>query len=266
MRRLTTALVLAVVAIAGWAAPTAIAQDNAAVAVNTKDDSSLFKLAFSLKQVSGDVVDQTNAAVAYANCKNCQTVAIAIQVLIVMAESPSVVVPENLAIAINDGCVSCVTMALAYQFVIGRGLPLTLTPEGRREVARIRRALRALRKAGLTPLDLAGRVEQLVGELRKVLATQLVPRGENGRDSPEEDEEELEAQEDGEEDPFEDWPQEESPPSSESEPAPQETSPSEQAPPAEEQPAPAPEPAPETAPETAPSPPPDEGGGTTTAP
>jgi hypothetical protein len=42
--------------------------DNAAVAINTKDGSSLFKFAFSIKKVLGEVVDNTNAAVAYASC------------------------------------------------------------------------------------------------------------------------------------------------------------------------------------------------------
>ena len=50
--------------------------DTAAVAVNTKDGSSVFRLAFSIKKVAGDVVDNANAAVAYSSCESCRTIAL----------------------------------------------------------------------------------------------------------------------------------------------------------------------------------------------
>src|SRR3954468_13406266 len=101
LRRLALVALFALAIPVGLAPAAALAQDNSAVAINTKDDSSLFKLAFSIKEVGGEVVDQTNAAVAYASCKECQTVAIAIQVLIVTTESPDVLTPTNLAVAVN---------------------------------------------------------------------------------------------------------------------------------------------------------------------
>ena len=178
VRRLAAALILAAALVAGAAPATAVAQDNTAVAVNTKDDSSLFKLAFSIKQIASDNVDQANAAVAYSSCQQCQTLAIAIQVLIVTVEDPSVVTPTNLAIAINDQCSSCMTMALAYQFVMTNGR-VRLTAAGRTEVARIRRELRELGQdaAGLTPDQIAARTDELVKQLNQVLQTELVPLG-----------------------------------------------------------------------------------------
>ncbi|HEX2233551.1 MAG TPA: hypothetical protein VHG69_09320 [Thermoleophilaceae bacterium] len=254
LKRIATALVLAAVALAGAAAP-AVAQDNTAIAVNTKDDSSLFKLAFAVKQVSSDVVDNTNAAVAFASCEDCQTVAIAIQVLIVTAEHPDVVTPTNLALALNVECTTCVTVALAYQLVFGTGDPLHLTAEGRREIARIRNELRRLRHAGLDPLDLAAEVDALVERLKQVLRTELVPRrpGDRGdRDDEDDDDLRDEALEQPEEDATEQPPEEPPEDLPPSEPAPQET-------------APAPQPAPEPQPQPEP-PPEDEGGGTTTTP
>ena len=175
MRRLSLAFVLALALLAGAAPATSLAQDNTAVAINTKDDSSLFKLAFSIKQVGGEVVDQTNAAVAYSNCQECQTVAIAIQVLIVTAESPDIVMPTNLAVAVNENCDTCTTMALAYQFVVG-GQGLRLTSEGRRELARIRHDLGELGKQGLSAAEIRDQTAALVQRLKDVLATELVPR------------------------------------------------------------------------------------------
>jgi putative peptide zinc metalloprotease protein len=198
LRPLTTALVLAAVALAGAAPAASAAQDSSAVAINTKDDSSIFKLAFSLKQVSGDVVDQTNAAVAYASCSNCQTVAIAIQVVLVMSENPTSVVPENIALAINQNCSVCTTMAMAYQFVFGADDPVRLTAEGRRELARIRHALQELGKQeGLSPDEIIAQTNDLVDQLREVLETELVPLDEgNGADESEDGEREGDQGED----------------------------------------------------------------------
>jgi putative peptide zinc metalloprotease protein len=252
MKRIATALVLAVVALAGAAAPAA-AQDNAAVAINTKDDSSLFKLAFSIKQVSSDVVDNVNAAVAFGSCERCRTVAIAIQVVLVTAEHPHTVTPENLALALNVECPECVTVALAYQYVIGGGDPMRLTAEGRQMIADIRRRLWALRDSledpNFDPAALERAVGDLYDELRRVIDTQLVPRGspDAGGGGADSDEDLPQPEEDATErlDQGEPPPQEEPPP---------ETQPQE------------PAPAPQPEPEPTPAPAPEEGSGTTTSP
>jgi putative peptide zinc metalloprotease protein len=178
LKRLALAAVLALALLAGAAPSSALAQDNSAVAINTKDGSSLFDFAFSIKEVGGEVVDQTNAAVAYSNCQECQTVAIAIQVLIVTAENPDVVMPTNLAVAVNENCDSCTTMALAYQFVVG-GAGLELTKSGERQLKEIRKELQRLGQSGLSAAEIRDRTAALVERLRHVLATELVPRREH---------------------------------------------------------------------------------------
>jgi putative peptide zinc metalloprotease protein len=174
-RRLALLLVLC----AGAAGPVALAVaqdsggDTSAVAINTKDGSSVFKLAFQVRKVTGDVVDNQNAAVAYASCTECQTVAISIQVLLV-AGSPTVFTPTNIALAINDQCTLCDTMALAYQFAIGMDTKLKFTAEGRKQLADLRRKLEDLRKSGLPLADIQAQAADIVGQLSNVLSTQLV--------------------------------------------------------------------------------------------
>lgn len=172
VRRLLAAALLALclgIAVSPASAP---AQgDNAAVAINDDDGSSLFRFAFSLRRVMGDVVDQSNAAVAYSSCESCETLAIAIQVLIV-AGDPEVVTPENLALAINEACISCQTLALAYQFVFG-GEQVLLSPEARLEVNRIRQDFLALRNAGLSAQEAAVEADELAARLREVVASGL---------------------------------------------------------------------------------------------
>ncbi len=169
--------------------------DNAAVAINTKDGSSLFKFAFSLKKVLGEVVDNQNAAVAYASCEQCQTTAIAIQIVLVSG-SPDTVVPENYAVSINENCTLCQTYSAAFQFVIGVEDPsVGLTKEGKRELKQILREFKALKNEQYTLEEFHAKTQALAQRLRTVLKTQLVSK----RAGDEEDLDEEEVEDDVEE-------------------------------------------------------------------
>jgi putative peptide zinc metalloprotease protein len=147
--------------------------DNAAVAINEEDGSTVLDLAFDIVKVGGEIVDQTNLALAYSNCENCRTIAIAVQVVLVMGD-PEVVTPENVALAINDECLACTTVALAYQFVIGHdGLPIKLSPEGKRELKAIDEALEELLESELPAAELAAAVDVLMEEVRTILDEEI---------------------------------------------------------------------------------------------
>ncbi len=201
-RRLTLALLTAVLAatLAAGRPELALADDgggdNVAAALNTRDGSSVFRLAFKIRKVGGEIVDATNAAVAVARCERCRTTAIAIQIVLATG-SPSTVTPQNVAIALNEGCSLCETFAAAYQFVLGTGGPVRFTDEGRRALAEIRRELRALSGSELSPAELDLRVSQQMDRLRSVLATQLQPTGVDASGKGiEEDEEQAESDDD----------------------------------------------------------------------
>jgi len=150
---------------------------TSAIAVNKKDGSSLFKLAFSVRKVSGDTVDTSNAAVAYASCNECQTVAASIQVVLAM-DDPSTVTPSNVALAINYQCNECDTLAAAYQIVFGDGEPVHFTPEGNRQLAQEKKDLKDLKKQdGLTLQQIADQIAAIAARVSDTVATQLVPAG-----------------------------------------------------------------------------------------
>lgn len=149
---------------------------NTAVAVNDKNGSSIFDVAFQIRRVSSGVVDQTNAAVAYASCEACQTVAVAIQIVLVSGPADTIT-PTNLAIAINEQCTTCQTMALAYQYVFGTGDIIGFTPEGQRRLNEIRKALRELSRSDLTLEEIRVQLVDLTGQIADVLATEIVVRG-----------------------------------------------------------------------------------------
>jgi putative peptide zinc metalloprotease protein len=92
--------------------------DNQAVAVNTQDGTVLYDVAVALvKVVDGQRVDNRNEAYALASCRDCATVAVAFQVVLVIGQS-DVQVPVNAAVAGNRDCVACLTTALAVQLVV----------------------------------------------------------------------------------------------------------------------------------------------------
>ena len=181
MKRRLILLMVAVLVATGFAGVpgAARAQDNAAIAINVRDGTSVFRLAFSIKRVAGDVVDSTNAAVAFSSCTDCSSTAIAIEVVLVTGDA-STITPTNLALAYNFECQSCISIADAYQFVFSTGGQVHFTAEGNRELAQIRRDLEALRKQDLTPDELQGRLEDIVTRLITVLRTQIVPAGNSG--------------------------------------------------------------------------------------
>jgi putative peptide zinc metalloprotease protein len=182
VRRLAALATLVVLALGLGGAHAAYADgggDNVAVAINTKDGSSVFKFAFAIRHVMQDTVDQTNAAVAYSSCTSCSTTAIAIEVVLVEGD-PSVFTPTNMAIAINNECNLCVTFASAYQFTFQSSGPVHFNEEGLRTIHDIKKAIKDLEDQTLTVDELRAKLDALMNQLADVIAHDLVPAGKSG--------------------------------------------------------------------------------------
>jgi putative peptide zinc metalloprotease protein len=177
--RVAAVLIAVVVGAAGYPGQAA-AEDSSAVAVNTKDGKSVFRLTFHVKRTMDSDVDNDNAAVAYASCESCRTVAASIQVVLVMGEA-ELVTTDNVAVAINYECSECETLAAAYQYVYGEGSPVRFTAEGNRKLAELRRRLQELRRRDdLTLEQLAQEIAQIAAEVAAVVDEELVPAGQEG--------------------------------------------------------------------------------------
>jgi putative peptide zinc metalloprotease protein len=150
--------------------------DTAVVVVNTKDDSTIFRLAFAVKRTMQDIVDNSNAAVAFASCEECQTVAVSFQVVLIMSD-PDVVTTENLALALNYECSMCETLASAYQFVMTTGGQVRFTAEGNQALAEIRRALHELSTSELSITEIQAELDELKLTLAGILANELIAAG-----------------------------------------------------------------------------------------
>jgi putative peptide zinc metalloprotease protein len=177
-RRLLILLLGALVSVGLSAArPTLATADNAAIAVNTKDGTTVFKVAFAIRHVMSDVVTETNAAVAYNSCTDCASVAIAFEIVLIQSDA-SVISPTNIAIAFNENCSTCVAVAEAYQFVLGSGGgAVRFDAEGNRILAELRRRLHSLRKEDLTIDQLQAILDDMSAQIADVLANHLVSVG-----------------------------------------------------------------------------------------
>jgi putative peptide zinc metalloprotease protein len=178
MKRQLLAIVITVLIACGLSAarPGQAAADNAAVAVNTKDGTTVFKVAFAIRHVMSDVVTETNGAVAYNSCSDCASVAIAFEIVLVENDA-SVVSPTNIAIAYNQDCTACVAVAEAYQFVLGTGGVVHFDAEGNKTLAEIRRELHSLKKQDLTLEQLQAMLDDIAARMADVLQNHLVAVG-----------------------------------------------------------------------------------------
>ena len=185
MRRISIALLAALLLFAFGAAGAtpAHAQDNTAIAINTKDGTDIFKLAFKIARVNQDVVDQSNAAVAFNSCQDCQSIAVAFQIVLIFSD-PAVVDSQNLALALNENCDACVAFASAYQWLLTTDGPVRLTAEGNQRIAELRKRLRDLLQSDLTIDQLQAELDEIRDEVADILATQLVPAGTSGEKQP----------------------------------------------------------------------------------
>jgi putative peptide zinc metalloprotease protein len=149
--------------------------DNLALAVNTKDDSSVVKFAFEVRRVMNEVVDNTNAAVAVASCENCRTVAVAIQVVLIVND-PEVVSPTNLALALNVECTSCETLASAYQYVFTTDGQVRFSKEGWDALTDIRKAIHDLLKDESLAIEtLQAELDAIMDQAYEVVRNELRP-------------------------------------------------------------------------------------------
>ena len=146
--------------------------ENLAQATIEQDGGRAFDFAWDISTQRGGVVVQANKAHAAGRCTGCEATAIAFQ--IVIASNANRVAPTNEAVALNLECTRCEVVAEARQFVRVVDAPVRITPAGRRELADVRQALRAL-EAQDPPIDqLHQAVEAQEARVRQVLNTELV--------------------------------------------------------------------------------------------
>jgi hypothetical protein len=83
----------------------------------------------------------------------------------------------NAAVATNSNCTGCESYAYAFQYVVSPGAPVSLSPEGRRQLLDIQARANAA-VAGDEPLaDVDSELSGLAQELRDVVDAELREAG-----------------------------------------------------------------------------------------
>ena len=162
------------------AAPTGqvgAAGDNIVVLVNQHDGKVETRSKDEIEFASGTVVNNRNVSAAYSQCDGCRTIAVAIQV--VLATGPAdTVTPENMALAINQNCTSCTTMAWSYQSVATTGGDVKLA-DGVKEAFRSTGAQigALIDDASLSFQELDARIDPLIHSMWSGIAVELKNQG-----------------------------------------------------------------------------------------
>src|SRR2546423_4249622 len=107
---------------------------NIVIVVNHTDGRLAIRGNVQVTREPGMIAAPQNFAFARASCTDCQTIAVALQ-LNFASTSARYVAPQNVAVASNDVCAGCTTLALAYQVFFTVDDPTT-TPDGVREAMR----------------------------------------------------------------------------------------------------------------------------------
>ena len=84
---------------------------------NTENNRFMARASVKMYRIKGDDIIPVNLALAQGKCTDCQTIAVAVQVVFYQRGAKNVQ-PQNIAIASNVGCTHCVTIARSIQYVI----------------------------------------------------------------------------------------------------------------------------------------------------
>ncbi|HEX2048668.1 MAG TPA: hypothetical protein VHF27_12950, partial [Acidimicrobiales bacterium] len=157
-------------------APTAAgaSDENVAVATNQTDGAAVAEASVQFRMAPNGVIDEENTAHALASCGDCQTLAVAFQLVLVPRDFHTLV-PRNEAVAGNLACEECLTWASAKQVFVVTGGPASLTGAGHQRIRDLEARVEALEAElpTLTLAELAAEVDAAFEELLDVARTEV---------------------------------------------------------------------------------------------
>ncbi len=151
--------------------------DNQTLAVNTKNGTVVYDVAFAMVWAKQSTVLNKNEAYAFASCTACRATAISFQVILIVGKA-NIIVPQNISAAVNYDCISCITQALALQLVVT--LPGNPNPTEARALGALWSQIQAFSKhlAGLSYSEIHARLttyEQQILDVIKQYTPSAVP-------------------------------------------------------------------------------------------
>lgn len=140
---------------------------------------------------AGPDAGNPNIAYAYAQCQDCRTVAVAVEVVL-LAGPVQNFHPTNAAVAVNDQCVRCQTFAYARQVFLAPDHEVVLSDQARQQVDQLDAQLDAVAASNEAfdqmTTDLDGLTQQLVDVVQQdALRAGATTRGDDHREVDERD-------------------------------------------------------------------------------
>jgi hypothetical protein len=163
---------LVVALTAGMAAPAGAyvpggSVGNYVTVINIRNNSQEYRMKWDMEYVYGPNLNATNQAYAKATCDNCNTAAVAFQ--IVLASGVKTVNANNSGVALNVACQNCDTQAVADQFVVASPGSVWITPQGILQLWSLRQQFEDLHHPGATPESIVAGVTTIDVEVMAVL-------------------------------------------------------------------------------------------------
>ena len=141
---------------------------NVVLVRNQQDGRLLVRGAIQLNRISGPTVEPVNAAVAYGECSDCQTFAVALQINLIGRDAHNVS-PQNAAVAANFGCTGCVTVARALQYVYSVDDPTQVPTEVQELLREMEQELRRIdNEPDITLEEAESRIDAIIGRFREL--------------------------------------------------------------------------------------------------
>lgn len=161
---------------------------NYVIVRNTQNNNLKVRGNVQLNQISGSTAAPENLAYAYSSCVDCQTFAVALQVNLISKQA-TVITPQNVALAVNEKCTRCKTVARAIQYNVQVDDPKQ-EPEDVKDLLReMDQTLNEIsRDKGITAAQAEQRINAVIDQFR-TLSSSLYDRrdeddGDNGKPTP----------------------------------------------------------------------------------
>jgi hypothetical protein len=142
---------------------------NVVIAVNRVDRRLAVRANLQVNRIPGPNVQPANIALATSSCTDCQTLVVALQLNIAGTQA-RVIIPQNVAHASNEGCLRCVTIARAVQYLFTVPDPLAGAPPATDPLLRaLDRALTEIQTDPTLTLEEAeARLDAVIAEFKVV--------------------------------------------------------------------------------------------------
>ncbi|HET9848277.1 MAG TPA: hypothetical protein VFR68_06955 [Candidatus Dormibacteraeota bacterium] len=140
--------------------------DNIVQVINRTDGKIKMDGRVKLDKIPGPNVGPKNEAFAFSSCTDCDTLAVALQIDLTRADSHHVQ-PFNKAMAVNFQCTRCVTVALAYQYVIPVADPNQVPSDVREMIRQMNDQLGSIRSPHESLSDAANQVEAVISHFQE---------------------------------------------------------------------------------------------------